>query len=84
MAMTQVEIDAVKAGFDAVKADVGRRIKKTDMASAAGLAWLPPGTVVSTSTGSSRPTSRADIRVVFYTSTQPTAMLTGDQWVQTG
>jgi hypothetical protein len=44
---------------------------------------IAAGTMMFSRDPALRPTDRTDILVVFYTATQPTAMLTGDQWVQT-
>lgn len=46
------------------------------------LANLPAGTMITSSSPSSRPTARTDLVVNFLTATQPTAMLAGDLWTQ--
>jgi hypothetical protein len=83
MAMTQAEIDKVQAAFSAVRSDMNKRVVTSTLASTDGLAHLPPGTMVSATNPNSRPTTRADLIVTWYTATQPTAMLSGDQWVRT-
>lgn len=48
------------------------------------IADLPAGSVLYSTSTSTRPTARTDIRVIFTTTTSPTAAISGDIWLNTG